>query len=62
MEVSGKGSQWHEGCRWVGRRKGGRSVEGGGRRFPKKIGVQGATKKNLSQKKNMEKWLGRKKI
>jgi len=24
MEVSGEGGQWHEGGRWVGRRKGGR--------------------------------------
>jgi hypothetical protein len=30
MEVSGEGGQWHEGGRWVGRRKGGRSVGGRG--------------------------------
>jgi hypothetical protein len=50
MEVSGDRGQWCEGGRWVGRRKGGRYVGGGGRRFPKRIGVKGGAKKNMVKK------------
>jgi hypothetical protein len=49
MRVSGEGGQWREGGRWVSRRKGGRQVGGGGRRFPKKIGVRGGQKQIIKK-------------